>query len=478
MDQFRVYVSMDRLHALVRGVALPERAEGAALFVDLSGFTPLTEALARDLGPQRGAEEISRYLGLIFEALITELHAFGGSVISFSGDAMTCWLDADDGRRAVTAAFAMQRALGRFATITTPSGAAFPLGIKAAVVGGPVRRFAVGDPQRQLMDALAGATLDRLAAAEHQARRGEVVLDEATVFALGGWLTLAEWRADEATGERFAVVAPPEAPAPAAPWPPVAEGQLRAEDVQPWLIPVVYERLKSGQGEFLAELRPTVALFMRFTGLDYDLDDDAGMRLDAFIRGVQTILARYDGAALQLTIGDKGSSLYAAFGAPVAHEDDSARAVAAALELRALVAQLPFITSMHIGLAQGRTYAGAYGGAARRTYGVLGDSVNLAARLMQAAGPGEILAAARVRQTAGPAFEWDALPPLQVKGKAEAIPVFALTGQRSPAGQRQAEAQYALPMVGRQTELALILEKLKTAGAGQGQVVEIGRAHV
>jgi hypothetical protein len=84
---------------------------------------------------------------------------------------------------------------------------------------------------------------------------------------------------------------------------------------------------------------------------------------------VQDILAQYDGSLIQLTTGDKGSYLYAAFGAPTAHEDDPERASEAALQLRELQNSLDFINSIQIGISQGRMRTGAYGAYARRTYG-------------------------------------------------------------------------------------------------------------
>src|SRR5262245_10292131 len=87
------YMPMDRRHALLGKRELPDRASGAALFVDVSGFVPLTEALSAALGPQRGAEELSLHLDRVFTALIAEVDRHGGSVISFSGDAVTCWFD-------------------------------------------------------------------------------------------------------------------------------------------------------------------------------------------------------------------------------------------------------------------------------------------------------------------------------------------------------------------------------------------------
>jgi hypothetical protein len=61
---------MDRRQALAAGRDLPERARGAALFADVSGFTSLTEMLARVLGPKRGAEELTVHLNGVYDALI------------------------------------------------------------------------------------------------------------------------------------------------------------------------------------------------------------------------------------------------------------------------------------------------------------------------------------------------------------------------------------------------------------------------
>jgi hypothetical protein len=59
MKTFSAYIPMDRRQALANQVTLPDRANGAVLFADISGFTPLTTVLAQDLGPQRGAEELT-----------------------------------------------------------------------------------------------------------------------------------------------------------------------------------------------------------------------------------------------------------------------------------------------------------------------------------------------------------------------------------------------------------------------------------
>lgn len=468
------YVPQDRRRALAQGLTLPDRTRGAALYADISGSVAFTEALVRELGARRGVEALTYHLNRVYDALIGEVDRMGGSVIGFSGDAVTCWLGGDTGERAVTCAFAMQQAVAGLAAVETPGGAV-SLGVKVAVASGTARRFLVGDPNVQVIDVVAGETLVRLAAAEKQATRAEVVLDEATVTLLGDKVEVSAWRTNPETKERFALIAqardllPLPTPAPSL----KSATSLSESELRPWLLPSVYERLRTGQGEFLTELRPTVALFLRFSGLDYDHDEAAGEKLDAYIRWVQRVVADYGGTLIQLTVGDKGSYLYAAFGAPTAHEDDARRAVAVAQTLRSPPEALSFISSVQIGVGQGTMRTGAYGSATRRTYGVLGDGTNLAARLMQHALPGQVLISSFVRKAVKKRFDWKALPAVRVKGKQEPVPVFSLEPETLTRNVKLQEPAYMLPMVGREKELGLVEEKLNLALQGQGQIVGI-----
>ena len=256
------------------------------------------------------------------------------------------------------------------------------------------------------------------------------------------------------------------------------EISLTEAQTRPWLLPPVYERLKAGRGRFLAELRTAIALFISFKGLDYDQDDAAGDKLDAYIRWVQNILAHYEGYLLQLTIGDKGSYLYASFGAPLAHGDDASRAVAAALELQSLPPGLDFITDIQIGLSQGRMRVGAYGSQTRRTYGVLGSEVNMAARLMSRAKPGQILISKHIAEAAAKNFQFKYLATLPVKGRTEPIPIFEVTGRHASPLPRPTS------LIGREKALTQLGQVLESVSAGAGQVLRIegvasvGKSHL
>jgi len=465
-DPLWAYIPRDRRRALAAGEELPARAHGAALFVDISGFTPLTEGLADELGSHRASEFLTASLNHVFQALIDELHGRGGDVIYFSGDAITCWLEGDDGLRAVATALAMQDAIAREGLVVTPAGKRFQLELKAAVTAGTARRGVVGDPAIQLVDVLAGSIVDSLAELEHACERGEVVVGATAAAALRGRVELGEARPIS-----DGVAAVVTAFADAVPFvPPFADDALPEELSRPWLLPEVQARLSTGRGEFLSELRPAVPVFVNFGGIDYDEDEDAIAKLDEFVCGAQRIFAAYGGNVVTITIGDKGAYLFGVFGAPVAHEDDAPRACSAALELVRLE-ETTFARSIRVGISQGRLLTGTYGHAARRAFGSLGDDVNLSARLMTEAPPGQIFVSERVKTLAGAGFTWLELEPLTLKGKSRPERAFGLTGTTGPRSRRS--VRYTLPIVGRSAELGRLRRALVDAGAGRGRVVGI-----
>ena len=500
LSTLQAYVPVDRRLALARQESLPDRVLGSALFADVSGFSALTGALAKELGRQSGAERVLDYINPVFEALITCLYDYRGSVIGFAGDSITCWLDGDDGRRALACALSMQESMSHFAVATTPGGTQVKLSIKIAVAAGPARRFLVGNPELGLFDVLAGATLERMAAAENLAGRGEVVASKEVVENLGPALEVMEWRVEVDGGRFFALVGGLNIPVPLTPWLPLPEDALQLEQVRPYVDPLVFRRMQGDSStdagvnaSYLAELRPAVALFMKFSGLDYDGNEQAGERLDALIRRVQGVLACYGGTFIQLTVGDKGNFLYAAFGAPFAHLDDAARAVGAALELSTLADELPGIEAVHIGVSQGLMRVGAYGGRQRCTYGVLGDNVNMAARLMSKAEPGQVLVRGQVAEATAYLYHYVDLGWMQVKGKEEPLKVFAALGRQDAFQQtengdnpiaRRLAAFHGRPLVGREDILASLQQTLASVRSGNGILLRlqgqagVGKSHL
>ena len=210
-------------------------------------------------------------------------------------------------------------------------------------------------------------------------------------------------------------------------WPDV---ELPAEQAEQWLLPAIAAGLSSAQGRYLGELRPAVALFVRIHGLDSEHDPAMPAKLDAYIRWVQQILAQVEGALIQVTTGDKGGYLYAAFGAPLAHDDDVQRAARVAGILRHPPSSLLFRPLVQAGIVQGRMRVGAYGSDLRRTFGVQGAAVNLAARLMTLAQPGQILLDAQTAEMLSPHYLLEEAGQAGVKGRDAPITLFSLGEER------------------------------------------------
>jgi class 3 adenylate cyclase len=215
--------------------------------------------------------------------------------------------------------------------------------------------------------------------------------------------------------------------------------ELSDEVVRAYVPEVVAARLAAGQAEWLAELRRISAVFVNLL----DVDPAAVGLLEPVqlaMAAIQPILQRYEGSLKQVAVDDKGLTLIAVFGLPLlAHEDDPARATRAAMAVQAALGGLGLGA---IGLASGRAFCGAVGGDVHRDYDVIGEVMNVTARLMQAAGDG-ILCDDATSHAARAHLRFQALPRIQVKGKADPVavcrpvePVRDLASPRAMRGPR------------------------------------------
>lgn len=447
-------------------VGLEQRTEAVALFADVSGFTAISEALGQ--AGKAGTEELTQILNAYFETMIDLIQSYGGIVGQFGGDALTVLFPYVDEtkqavvRRAIQCALDMQSNMGRYEAIQTRAGT-FRLTMKAGLAAGPCFFTTLGGLEVGLKYVIAGQVLDHCADAEHHAERGEVVVHN-HLLPFAGELSIAEER------EGFSVVAAMPEHAPEHPLEPMpAELPDAALNVlAAYLHPVIAERQWRGQSGFINEHRKVTVLFINFMGFDYDGDPDVVDKLQGYFASVMRIIQRYDGYLNKIDMGDKGSKYIVLFGAPVAHEDDEERALRCALELRSLSA-----TTGRIGVNTGFVYCGLVGSDVRREYTVMGDAVNLSARMMQAAQPDQILVSGFTHRHAATHFTWDTLPPVRVKGKTEPIAVFGVLGVRGRSILKTQELDYGLPMVGRAAELAVAEERITQVLSGRGQIIGI-----
>ena len=439
-----------------------ERTDAVVLFIDVADFTPMSEALTRS--GAYGTEELTRILNGWFDTMVSLVSRHGGAVAEFAGDALTAVFRYDAAtrrvteRRAVRCALSMQAEMARFQTIVTRAGT-FELAMKAGLAAGPLLVTIMGDPAIRLGYVLAGPALDRATRAEQHARRGEVVIDHGLLEA-GLDAEILERR-----GQWSVVGGVPGAvpPVPPAPPDPVDEGTARR--LAPFLHPAIAERLRSGRRDFVNEHRKVTVAFVGVPELAMD-DPRSVAALQHFLAAAVRVIDRYDGYLRQVATGDKGSLLLACFGAPVSHEDDEERAVHCCLELLGLPGG-PF----RAGVTTGSVYCGEVGSSSRREYSVIGDSVNLASRIMQAAEPGQLLIDRPTHERVRDSTVHDELAPIRVKGKSGSIDVWTVYGVRDRPSRGPAEPATPQPLVGRDGEVARIRALVARTVAGEGQVV-------
>ena len=179
-----------------------------------------------------------------------------------------------------------------------------------------------------------------------------------------------------------------------------------------------------------------------------------------------------------------GDGVLAYFGWPRAHEDEAASAVRAGLALADAIAELTTPAGAHlaarIGIATGLVVVGdLIGEGSAQEEAVVGDTPNLAARLQALAKPGQVVIAASTRRLLSAAFELTDLGAHELKGIDTPIQAFAVRAERVVESRFDAMGGARLPMVGRDPELALLLERWTQAKAGEGQgVLLVGEAGI
>ncbi len=474
-----------------------EHFPAAILFADISGFTALTEHLAQK-GPV-GAEELTQHLNTYFGQLIELITAHGGDIVKFAGDALIAiWpiftpaaqnpseLFSAAVYRAAQCSLAVQQRLNAYEV-----AAGVQLSLKLALGAGEILTMHLGGVFRRWEFLVTGAPLIQAGLAGSQARPGDILLSPEAWTLLQDRAVGAPLLSPPLTGSTS--IAPNggpkgvvqlksllEPPPPATTF--TQSGELLPLDASPeveaglraYIPGAVFARLSAGQVGWLAELRRVTILFINLPDLDYEVPLAQAQKV---MQTLQTVLYHYEGSINKLSVDDKGVSLVAALGLPpLSHEDDAVLGTQAALAMQAELRQMGLRSA--IGVTTGRAFCGTVGHNQRREYTMIGDVVNLAARLMQAAdtpslspsstgGMGEVLCDATTYQAAQSYLNFEVLPPIKVKGKTEPVDVYR------PLGQKEGARRQPTAIVGREAERALLGSQLQTLLRGHGGVVVI-----
>jgi class 3 adenylate cyclase/tetratricopeptide (TPR) repeat protein len=472
------YLPTDRFRACLRGQELPSETFGAALMTDISGFTPLTTRLVAEFGPQRASEELKRRLNPMFEAIAGQVFHHGGSVIRFTGDGFIAWFD-DNPIGQTDPAFPPVPGVLRAAAAGMGMQSVMPLfkglKLKVCIGEGAAYRWVVGNPEHGLIDILAGPAVQAMVALTGETQPDQTMVGADTIPALRD--NNIEVQISDAGNA--VVLSVPDMLAKLTRmhrWPAWAiDGDVNEilNQARPFVGSAIRQQVESGFGDYVGELRMASPMFIQFSGLSFmSSGRDA---LDDYIRSVQGVLANFGGRLVSVEVGDKGSVIFAVFGAPITYGDDPERAVSAALSLHDTALTSRGDVTLRIGVSRGLLYAGTIGGEVRHEYSTIGDETNVAARLMSSAKPRQILVSSAVRELISERFVFKDLAPVNVKGKVEPIPVHEPVSIKTQSHRRVHAGQF----IGRMDELVQMKRLIKAVKMSLPRVLRVeGQAGV
>eukprot|EP00736_Rhodelphis_marinus_P007030 Rmarinus@m.8305 len=446
-------------------------------FLDVSGFTALSERL-NDGNPE-GAEDIAHYLNTYFSQLVRIIGGSGGDIMKFAGDA-TIVLFHDDiettnektlALRAVQCALEIQRSLNKLTL-----SADIMLSCKVGLGVGAVHILRVGEERFEYLPV--GPPLEQAFDAEGKCQPGDIALSPQVHRLIQGavegqaqedgffLLTLSDYSSVRVRKQGIQVSNKDLYDAlsglgednEASTTTTAANGDglsLSPKQVDVVLsfarryIPAAALRhldlwTEDFQGVWAGELRRLTVLFINLgipadrltlVGSDPQAMEDAQKAL----RVVQEALYFYEGSLNKFLMDDKGSTVVASFGIPpCAHEDDAARAIFAGMRIRTEL--LGIGLSASVGVTTGLAFCGVVGAQMRREYTVMGDVVNLSARLMQAVKTGKAISTRFPpsdpthfcggvlcddnTKKAAVGLSFEPLAALTVKGKSKPVPIF------------------------------------------------------
>ncbi|MEM8704866.1 MAG: adenylate/guanylate cyclase domain-containing protein [Actinomycetota bacterium] len=412
-----------------------EQVEGSMLSADISGFTALSEKLAGK--GKAGAEEITDLINTCFAALIGEAYAENGEILKFGGDAILVLFRGDEhARRCAAAALAMQHSLH---ALSAAKKARLTMTVGAHT--GVFDTFLVGSAHRELL--ITGADATRVIELEGNAEKGETLVSAEMLAAVPGLESIAEY----GTGHRVDGLLGSTATGPTE----RRDFDFAASELAD-LIPDAVSSQLGGVLNLGGEHRQLGICFVLIGGITESIETIGGERTAELLADlVDHVLAAsgsFGTAFLHSDIADHGAKFVLTAGAPTAHGNNAEAVLRAALQ----IAQAPSPFVVRIGVQVGRGFAGFLGTPSRRTYTVMGDPVNTAARMLGKAGDRDVIAMDDVVRATDTLFLAEELEPFLVKGKTDPVTAHLVV---AATDETRRDLRH-LDLVGRGDEIAAI----------------------
>lgn len=405
------------------------------LSADITGSTALTERLANE--STIGAEQITELLSEIFGQLIEVSAAFGGDVLEFSGDSMlVLFVGSNHEQAAAAAGVKMQHRISSMLLAKE-----YSLTIRVGAHSDVFDVFLAGRLFKQLI--VAGPAASQVVLMESEAGAGNVLASEQLAEVLPtdwrGVRTEDGWRLPSQLPDSDLVASPTEVES--------ISGANRLVN------PVIANELSSVD-ELGGEHRPAAVAFLDVQGIDQMLTSSGGRKtaeaVAAILDASVTSASRYGSTHLTNGVTKEGFKFTLLAGVPTSQGADLEALIRTMLEILATDTEL----TLRGGVTQGSVFAGFLGPAERHEYAAMGKVVNLAARLLEQASPGELVTTDAVVEQLGEQLETEARPPVRLRGtRRPTVPHRILSIADAPGAASDPMIDDDLLLVGREREL-------------------------
>ncbi len=392
------------------------RMNRAVMFADISGFTAMTELLMKK--GKYGAEMLSEILNDLFREIEDIVYSNNGFIATFAGDAFTGIFS--NGTDSIMAGNAIQELFLNYKTLDL-GGQYTKLSIKIGISYGTVLWGIPGEDSRKTFY-FKGKAVDRSAECQNICKPGEIIIDEylkskinfpMKQLAMKKYYLIEQFSSD-VKNEKKAI--------------PKCSNQE--------IFNYMFSNILDAENEF----RETINIFLNFKELG------SNKKLFEFVKDILNITEKSGGYFNTLDFGDKGNKMLIVFGAPIAKGNNAERALMFVDETRKL-----HKNCVKMGITFGNVFAGFIGNQ-RSTYTVLGDTVNLSARLMSKADYGEVLIDRQFMRLVEKYADADYYGKFSVKGKQQEVEIYSLGGQKQRVSRNES-------IIGRMSELSTLTNK-------------------
>ncbi|XP_004589196.2 adenylate cyclase type 10 isoform X4 [Ochotona princeps] len=462
--------------------------DGVLMFVDISGFTAMTEKFSMAMYMDRGAEQLVEILNYYISAIVEKVLIFGGDILKFAGDALLAlWkVERKQLKNIITVVTKCSLEIQEFFE-TQESEEGLDVRVKIGLAAGRITLMIFGDNLRDHF-LVTGQTVDDVRFAQNMAQMNDIVLSP-NCWQLCDRNMIEIERIPDNRAVKVSFLKPP----PSFNFDEFFNKCMTFMDYYPsgeykhllrlacmmksdpelelslkkHVMESIWKQIEDKQLRgYLSELRPVTIMFVNLLFQDQKKAEVLGSAIQDACVHISSVLNVFRGQINKIFMFDKGCSFLCVFGFPGEKApDEETRALESAMNVFDFCSQVQKVHTVSIGVASGIVFCGIIGHTVRHEYTVIGQKVNIAARMMMYY-PGIVTCdSVTYNGSRLPAYFFKEVPKKVMKGVADSGPVYQCLGLNEKVNFGMAylicNRNESYPLLGRDKEIKYFMCVMK-----------------